>query len=304
VVEVGVHLPHFGPLATPATLQRVVTTCERAGFDAVWVGDHVALPVEVASRYPYHESGSASFDAASPFYDPFVVLSFAAAWTTRLRLGLSVLVVPLRHPLVTLKLVSSLDALAGGRTVVGVGAGWLREEFDALGLDFDARGRVTDEYLEVLARGFRHSPLAFSGEHVAFPPVGVAPLPPAPPPLWVGGHTRAALRRALRVGDGWQAVADTPEQMAALTAQLVETAGGALPDGFAVSTRVHLPRFDPDADDDAPFGPATARARVEAYAAAGATHLVVDLWDRDLGRYVARLEALAEWLDLPSRSTP
>lgn len=294
-MEIGLHLPHFGPLARPEVLDAVIDTAERVGLAALWAGDHVAVPVEVASRYPYHESGSASFAADAPYYEAFTVLSYAAGRTRRVRLGLSVLVVPHRHPLLTAKIAATLDKLSGGRLVLGVGAGWLREEFEVLGLDFDGRGRVTDDYLDALRAAWATSPASFASPSVSFPPVGTEPRP-GRLPLLVGGHSPPAMRRALRLGDGWQASAQSAEQLAALVAQLTDLAGGTLPEGFAVSSRVHLPRFD--ADGSGAFGPAEARALVDAYAAAGASSLVVDLWDRDPARYLARLEAAAAWLGM------
>lgn len=298
MTQVGLHLPHFGPLAQPDLLAAVIDTAERVGIAALWAGDHVAVPAAIASRYPYHESGTASFAPDAPYYEAFTLLSYAAGRTRRVRLGLSVLVVPHRHPLLTAKIAATLDQLSGGRLMLGVGVGWLREEFEVLGLDFDARGRVTDDYLDALRAVWATTPASFASPSVAFPPVGTEPRPlqRPHPPLLVGGHSAPAMRRALRLGDGWQATAGSPEQLTALVAQLTALAGGPLPDGFTISNRVHLPRFD--ADGTGPVGAAELRALVEAYAAAGASHLVVDLWDRDPTRYLTRLEAAAAWLDL------
>jgi probable F420-dependent oxidoreductase len=290
-MELGLHLPHFGPLATAEVLERVIDTCERVGLDSVWVGDHVVIPERIESRYPYHESGSASFNAQAAYYEPFALLAYAAGRTRRVRLGLSVLVVPYRHPLLTMKTVGTLDQLSRGRMIVGVGAGWLREEFEVLGVDFEARGRITDEYVQTMSAGWASSPLTWGDRAVGSEP---RPVQQPRPPLLVGGHTHAAMRRALRLADGWQASANDPEELTALVARLRQLAGGALPEGFRVGTRAHLPRFDPGGHGDP--GPDDLRALVEAYRRAGADHLVVDLWDRDPDRYVARLEAFASWI--------
>lgn len=300
-VEIGLHFPHFGPLATASTQADVLTVAERVGVHTIWVGDHIVVPADVASRYPYHESGSASFEAEAAYYEPFTVLAWAAGRTERVRLGFSVLVVPYRHPLLTAKIASTLDDLSGGRLTLGVGVGWMAEEFAALGADFGRRGAVTDEYLDVMTAAWAESPVAFSGTEVNFPPLGVRPLPvqrPRPPVL-VGGHSRPALRRALRIGDGWQATANTPDELAALVEQLTELAGGALPEGFEISSRMHLPRFSVDGRDG--ISPEEIRALVAAYRDAGAQHLVVHVWDRDPARYLARLEALAAWLGLDAQ---
>ncbi len=291
--RVGLHLPHFGPLARREVLTRVIDLAEALGFDTIWVGDHVAIPVTIGSRYPYHPSGRASFDASAPFHDPFVLLSYAAGRTQRVRLGFSVLVVPYRHPLVTAKMVATLDALSAGRVTVGVGVGWLAEEFTAVGADYPRRGRDTDAALDLMRRAWASSPVVVEGIAGATAPLRVQP---GGPPLLGGGHGRAAMRRALRIGDGWQATAGSADELAALLADLADLAGGALPGGFEVSSRLHLSRFSPDGRDG--LTPADVRALVGDYARAGAQAVLVDLWDRDADRYLARLEALAGWLGL------
>lgn len=297
-VEIGLHFPHFGPLATRDHQADVLSLAERVGIHTVWVGDHVVVPADIDSRYPYHESGSASFEATAAYYEPFSVLAWAAGRTRRVRLGFSVLVVPYRHPLLTAKIVSTIDDLSAGRLTLGVGVGWMAEEFAALGADFAVRGPVTDEYLDAMIAAWADSPASFDGEHVAFPPVGVRPLPfqRPHPPLLVGGHSARAMRRALRVGNGWQATANTADHLAELVGRLTALADGALPDSFQVSSRIHVPRFSPDGTDGMP--PGKVRGLVAKYRDAGARHLVVHLWDRDPARYLERLEALASWLGL------
>lgn len=290
--RIGLHLPHFGPLASQEVLAAVVDRAEALELDAVWAGDHVAIPVEVASRYPYHPSGKASFQRDAAFYDPFVLLSYAAGRTRRLRLGFSVLIVPYRHPLLAAKMLATLDQLSGGRVDVGVGVGWLAEEFAVLGRDYGRRGRETDAALDVMLAAWESSPAKVDGVVL-----NVLPLPVQQPlPLIVGGHSDAALRRALRVGTGWQATAGSPGELAALVARLTELAGGALPAGFTVSSRVHLARFAADGRDG--LRPSEIRATVRDYAGTGVTSLVVDFWDRDPERYLARLDALAGWLEV------
>jgi len=290
----GLHLPHFGPLADAGVLDRVIDVAEGCGLATLWAGDHVALPADVASRYPYHESGSASFDHDAPYFDAITLLTHAAARTSRVRVGLSVLVVPYRHPLVTAKLLATLDQLSRGRLDIGVGIGWMREEFDILGVPFTRRGALTDAALDVLLSAFAGSPIACDNEDYPFPAVGVRPLPlqQPRPPIVVGGHSEPAMRRALRVGDGWQATASSAEELAQLVGQLRGLAGGSLPPHFEIGSRIHLPRFDAGDVPDARIIDLLA-----GYVRAGAHHLLVDLWDRDPDRYLARLEAVAGWLD-------
>ncbi len=291
--RIGLHLPHFGPLATREVLSRVIERADAVGYSTVWVGDHVVIPVEVASRYPYHPSGKASFQRDAPFYDPFVLLAWAAGRTGRVRLGFSVLIVPHRNPLLHAKMLATLDQLSGGRVEIGVGVGWLEEEFEVLGLDFHRRGRETDAALDLMRTVWSSSPAKVEDREL-----NVLPLPVQDPlPILVGGHADAAMKRALRVGNGWQATANSAEELAELVGRLTQLAGGRLPDGFEVASRLHLPKFSADGSEG--LSPDGIRESVAAYAAAGAQSLVLDVWDKDSDRYLARIDALAGWLELP-----
>ncbi|MFD4399513.1 TIGR03619 family F420-dependent LLM class oxidoreductase [Kitasatospora sp. NPDC058478] len=181
-MQLGVNVPNFGPGTDPGVLREWARTSEGLGFDLLMLSDHVTITPDVAVRYP------------EPFYEPFTTLSWLAGLTTDLRLGTSVLILPYRHPLLTARLAANLSRLSGGRFVLGVGVGWARQEFDALGVPFAARGRLTDEYLGVLRDAWRpETPGAGmgTGGHAA------------PTPVWVGGHSGAAIRRAVRFGDAW-----------------------------------------------------------------------------------------------------
>ncbi|MFD8754671.1 LLM class flavin-dependent oxidoreductase [Kitasatospora sp. NPDC059577] len=170
-MQFGVNVPNFGPGTDPGVLREWARTVEGLGFDLLMVSDHVAVTPDVAVRYP------------EPFHEPFTTLSWLAGTTTGLRLGTTVLVLPYRNPLLVARMAGTLDRLSGGRFVLGVGVGWARQEFDALGVPFGARGRLTDEYLGVLRETWQQH-----GGSV---------------PVWVGGHSEAALRRAVRFGDAW-----------------------------------------------------------------------------------------------------
>ncbi|MEV4561766.1 LLM class flavin-dependent oxidoreductase [Kitasatospora sp. NPDC049285] len=174
-MELGVNVPNFGPGTDPGVLREWARTVEGLGFDLLMVSDHVAVTPDVAERYP------------EPFYEPFTALSWLAGVTSRVRLGTTVLVLPYRHPLLVARMARNLQALSGGRLVLGVGVGWARQEFDALGVPFAARGRLTDEYLTVLREAWR-----------AEGADGGTPIP-----VWIGGHSAAAIRRAVRFGDAW-----------------------------------------------------------------------------------------------------
>ncbi|MFF2543523.1 LLM class flavin-dependent oxidoreductase [Kitasatospora sp. NPDC058063] len=172
-MQLGVNVPNFGPGTDPGVLREWARTAEGLGFDLLMVSDHVAVTPDVAERYP------------EPFYEPFTTLSWLAGVAPNLRLGTTVLILPYRNPLLVARMTDTLDRLSGGRFVLGVGVGWARREFAALGVPFGERGRLTDEYLRTLRDARAEEPDR------------------RPVPVWVGGHSEAALRRARRFGDAW-----------------------------------------------------------------------------------------------------
>lgn len=192
-MKLGLSIPAYGPAATADSLRRWGALAEDTGLDLLMVGDHVAPTPDVTADYP------------GPFWDPLVALSHLAGTTRRIALGTTVLVVPLRHPVLAARGLAALDALSGGRLVVGVGVGWAREEFAALGLDPDRRGEITDEYLDAMIALWSRDVASFHGRHVRFTDVDTRPRPQQDPhpPLWVGGNGAAARRRALRLGATW-----------------------------------------------------------------------------------------------------
>jgi probable F420-dependent oxidoreductase len=298
VISVGLHVPHFGPLARAEVLARAVDLAEEVGFDTVWVSDHVAIPARFETPYPYTATGRIGLPPDEPFFDPFVALAFAAGRTSRVRLGISALVLPYRHPLLGAKLIGSLDAVSGGRARMVVGAGWLKEEFDALGVDFARRGRITDDYVDAISALLENGRASFAGETVAFAEMGMEPTPIQRPfPLLVGGHSNVAMRRALRVGHGWQATPERPGEVEEMLGRLSAEAGGEVPPDFLVATRLHLPRFDPGEPGDRIID------MMRSAVAPGISDLTVDVFDRDPGRYFARVEAVASWLQLRDGET-
>ncbi|MCP2342529.1 LLM class flavin-dependent oxidoreductase [Actinomadura rupiterrae] len=176
-MRLGVNVPNFGPGTDPGVLREWGRITEGLGFDLLMVSDHVVITPDMSDRYP------------EPFYEPFTTLSWLAGATTRLRLGTTVLVAPYRHPLLVARMATNLQQLSGGRLVLGVGVGWSRQEFDALGVPFEERGRLTDECLETLRT-------AWSGDE-------------SPPPIWIGGNSAAALRRSVQYGDAWHPLRGT-----------------------------------------------------------------------------------------------
>lgn len=197
---------HFGNNTFPdgAGAARLARLAEAAGFDSVFAVDHVVLPDSYDSTYPYAAGGRLPGNQFSAMPDPLIWMAFAAAATTRLRLMTGVIILPLRNPLVLAKQVATLDRMSGGRIELGIGVGWLREEFEALGVPFAARGRRADEYVAAMRALWREESASFAGEFVRFEGVSCSPKPVARAvPIIVGGHSEAAARRAGRLGDGF-----------------------------------------------------------------------------------------------------
>ncbi|MBX6375415.1 MAG: LLM class F420-dependent oxidoreductase [Acetobacteraceae bacterium] len=197
---------HFGNNAFPdaAGAARLARLAEAAGFDSVFAVDHVVIPEDYASTYPYSATGRLPGSGASAYPDPLIWMAFAAAATTRLRFMTGVIILPQRNPLVLAKQVATLDHMSGGRIELGIGVGWLREEFAALGVPFERRGRRADEYVAAMRALWREDGASFAGEFVNFQRVSCNPKPVARSvPIIVGGHSEAAARRAGRLGDGF-----------------------------------------------------------------------------------------------------
>ncbi len=277
----GIALPNYGPLATPATLVELARRAEDLGVDSVWVSDHLVAPLGVQSIYPYDRRPDArpgDMGVIERFYEPLTTLAYLAGQTRRVRLGVSALVVPYRNPVLAAKMMATLDALSGGRLILGIGSGWLREEFDALGVPFAGRGRRTDEYVAVYKSLWGGGEARFDGRCYRLPPVRTGP-PPAQhphPPLWIAGNSRTAVERAARVGDGWHAIDLAPAELAPLVTLLREREAAYSRRGLAVTLRKGVL---PGADGSRPlYGePEKIRADLDAYRDAGLDYLVASL---------------------------
>lgn len=197
----------------PTQIVDVARRAEELGFESVWAPEHLVLPTRIESRYPYAEDGIPPIDPGTPQLDPLILLTHVAAATSRIRLGTNVYLLPLRHPLQTARMTTSLDVLSGGRLSLGIGVGWLEEEFRAAGVDFRTRGTRTRECVLALRALWTQAEPEFHGKCFDFGPVRFEPKPvQAPhPPLLFGGESEAALRRAAALGDGWFGVAHDPE---------------------------------------------------------------------------------------------
>ena len=228
-VTFGCSMPSRGPMSSPDSLRSLAQRAEALAYDSIWVSDHIVLPRQVASFYPYAENGVATFTPDQPYYEPIATLNFLAGCTQRVRLGTHVLIIPYRNPVTTAKQLSTLDVLSGGRVILGAGVGWMEEEFQALGLDtYAMRGAVTDEYLQLYKELWTKEFPEFQGEHFQISGAGFEPKPVQKPhiPIWIGGHTGPAIRRAAQLADGWMPIGLRPpailepEEMAAKIARL------------------------------------------------------------------------------------
>jgi len=284
-LSVGYQPALVGPQATPARIRDLARRAEAVGFERLSVVDHVVLPIDPVSQYPYG-SGTGAVD--NDWWDPFAVLGLWAGITERVRLQTSVLVLPYRNPIVTAKMLASLDALSGGRLEVGVGAGWLREEFEVLGAPpFEARGRVTDECIAAFRELWTSPFPAFDGQYARFRGITLHPKPMQPGgiPILVGGTTPPALRRAALLGNGWQPLKISPAELRnglAKIWEIAETAGRVVGD-YQVSVRygVRWSSTDerrPGEDEDRVLvgTAASIAASLRELADAGATDVMLD----------------------------
>ncbi len=193
-----------GPFVHPDAAVRFAQAAEAAGFESLWTVEHVVVPANYASTYPYSDSGKMPGRDDHPIPDPLVWLAYLASATSTIRLATGILILAQRQPLIVAKQLATLDVLSGGRVELGVGVGWLREEYNALGVSFDDRGRRTDEYVAALRTLWSEKEASFSGEFTSFTNCISEPKPlNGQIPIHVGGHSEVAARRAGRIGDGF-----------------------------------------------------------------------------------------------------
>ena len=215
-MDFGTTIPMRGPLAHAEAIKTLATETETMGFGHISVTDHLIVPRRIDSRYPYTSDGGFPGEAEGFAFEQFSVMSYLAALTTRAKLITAITVVPHRGAVAAAKTISTIDFLSGGRTVLGVGAGWMREEFDALGIpEFDERGRVTDEYLAAYKELWTADAPRFDGKYVTFDNITFLPKPAQEggPPIWVGGESGPAMRRTARLGDVWFPIAHNPRHL-------------------------------------------------------------------------------------------
>jgi len=193
-MKFGVNILNFGPGMGPSVLSRWARTAESLGYHLVMISDHVAVTDDVQAHYPV------------PFYEPFVTLAWLAGITKNVELGTTVAILPYRNPLVTARMGANIDQVSNGRFIFGVGVGWAKEEFEALGVPFEKRGAISDEYLSAIKEHWTKGTVSRGGRFASYTGVHTAPGPARPPPIWVGGSSDPALRRTVRFGDAWHPI--------------------------------------------------------------------------------------------------
>jgi probable F420-dependent oxidoreductase len=214
-MKFGLRLPGAGPFAGPEAIASFARTAEELGFDSLWMTDHVALPVEIGTRYPYREDGKFFWPPETPYLDVLLTLTWAAAATERIRVGTSVLIAGWHHPLNTAKALATLDTLNGGRTIAGIGTGWMREQFEIMGSPFAQRGRRTTEYIKLLKHLWTADEADFHGEFFHYEGFKMYPKPVGGIPVWCGGKSDGVLRRVAAVADGWHPLYIAPDELEA-----------------------------------------------------------------------------------------
>ncbi|MFH8349748.1 LLM class F420-dependent oxidoreductase [Streptomyces sp. NPDC018045] len=306
-MKIGINILNYGADTTPESIETWVRGAEDLGYHLAMISDHVTLPPEVTGAFP------------PPFYDPFTTLAWLAGRTSTIELGTTVVVLPYRHPLQTARVTANLDRFSGGRLVFGVGIGWSQQEYAALGIDYASRGRITDEYLACIKEHWTQPVVSFQGEHVAYTDIttGPAPVRDPHPPVWVGGLSDAALRRAGRFGDAWHPYtlgADAIRERLPVLEAAAEAAGRPTP---AVTPRIalHLTERPVESESRLP-GHGTVdqvRADLEALAELDVPYVVLDTFlssyagpvppEESPRHDLAQLETAAERiLDLPGET--
>jgi len=216
---------------------------EAEGFDAIWLAEHLVTPTEFAKVYPYNDAGDPGFRGDTPLADVWVTIGHIAGVTSRIRLGTGVYVLPLRNPFVAAKAIATAQELSGGRVMLGIGTGWMKEEFDAVGEAFEGRGSRTDEMIEILGKLWTGKPVSHSGRWYSFSDVQMSPKLSSVPPIVVGGVSRPALARAARIATAWYGPSCTLEQSAGYRQEILRlmTAAGRDATGFEFHARLNDP---------------------------------------------------------------
>ena len=304
-MKFGVNLITRGPLATAENMARVAQRAEALGFDAAFISDHIVIPKSMPSNYPYHPEGQFPWESVRNYYEPLATLAYLAGKTEKIRLGISVLIISYRNPVVTAKVLATTDALSGGRIILGVGTGWWEDEYRALGIPehFRERGARTDEYIRIYRTLWREENPEFKGRFHQFGNLEFSPKPHRPEgiPIWVGGDTGRALRRAAELGDAWHPIGQRPPVNLdpAELGHKVETlrklaeAAGRDPASLAVAFRGPVTITD---KESRPLIGSLAQVidDIHSYESKGVSHLTMDLPADSIEKMVEKVEQIGE----------
>jgi probable F420-dependent oxidoreductase len=281
-MKIGLMFANTGAMVTPEGAAAVARHAEQAGFESIWTVEHVVVPAGYESKYPYNRSGRMSGGEDSPIPDPLIWLAYVAAHTERLRLATGMLILPQRSPLITAKELATLDVLSHGRVLLGVGIGWLREEFEAIGVPFEGRGKRAVEAIEAMRVLWSQDQPSYQGETVRFRDARLWPKPvDRRIPVILGGHTELAARRAGRIGDGFFPGRSLPDEVRPLLQVMREEAEKAGRDPASIELTL---------------GALPDRGFVETLAELGADRIVLAPAGRDVGTVTAGIDQAAEAL--------
>jgi probable F420-dependent oxidoreductase len=308
MMKFGFYLPNNGPNARPEPLAAIAKKGDELGFECMVAGDHILVPDQINSPYPYTVGGEFPGGDTGEYYEQLTLLTYLAGITKKIRLIPSVMIVPHRPPLLTAKILSTIDVLSQGRLTVGVGVGWMEEEFRALGAPpFSERGAVTDEYIRAFIELWSSDKPIFSGKYCEFSDMAFLPKPVQKPypPIWVGGHSRAALRRAATLGNGWHPVGAIPanplepDDLVLKISLLNQYAEAADRDLTTLDISMKTPLYDsisPPGGQRRRFSGSSGEILhdVEIYANLGVTHLIFDIRGSDLSSALEKLAWFSE----------
>jgi probable F420-dependent oxidoreductase len=310
-MDFGFSLPGRGPLATPDVLVKLARKADDLRYSSIFVTDHVVIPTTQTTPYPYAPTGKFAGDWTNGYLEPLTLMSFLAGETSRVKLGTSVLVIPYRNPVVTAKMLATLDVLSGGRVILGAGVGWFKEEFEALHAEpFERRGPVTDEYLALMRACWTREPVDWQGPIYRMGSVSAMPKPRQKGgiPVWTGGHTDVALRRAGELSDGWHPIGLRPPAMllpeefrdkVAIVHDWARKAGRdpeAITLSFRCPVEILPKRAKPTGGDRTLFRGTAAEVvgDIKTYQALGVTHFVFDPVAQDVRGWLTMMERFAE----------
>jgi len=301
-MELGVFLPVSGRSASRQTLQEYARRMEAWGFSQVWAAERLVIPWSIETAYPYAEGATFIVPPDRPFLESLTVLAFLAGCTERIKLGVSVLVLPYRHPLHWAKVAATIDLLSEGRFTLGIGVGWMREEFDALNASFAERGRVSDEQLQMLRGALTQEHASFEGRYYRFRDIAFLPkgYERPRPPIWVGGEGSAAQRRAARYGDAWfpYFVRITPADLGERWRHVRQQAQAAGRDPAEISLNLNLPievtdQPVPQQPDRLRGSPEQLLEALQPFAALGVQHLALQFMVPHYPQRLAQIERFA-----------